>query len=258
MKRLLLILSIIFITSTQVFPEDNIIPVFRLITEEFSPYNFLKEKEPVGISIELLQEILEKIGARQKINTVEFFPWARGYYIAQHNPNTVLFITARIPEREELFKWVGPVFTDKTEVFALRNKNININSVEDLKKYTIASYIGDYQEEVIKRLGIPEENLDRVTSSEARLKKVYSGRTDIVFVNKTALIDYTNREDINPYVFQSVYELEEIDMCYAFSLDTPDWIIEKMQQELNKLHKEGFVKNLFKKYGFEDAYYIRK
>lgn len=258
MKRLLLILSMIFITSTQLFSEDDIIPVFRLITEEFSPYNFLREKEPVGISIELLQEILKRVGSHQKISTSEFFPWARGYYIAQHNPNTILFITARTKEREELFKWLGPVFTDRTEVFALRNKNITINSVEDLKEYTIASYIGDYQEEVIKELGIPEENLDRVTSSEARLKKVYSGRTDIVFVNRSALLDYTNRENINPYVFQSVYQLEGIDMCYALAPDTPDWIVEKMQKALDELHEEGFVKNLFKKYGFEDAYYIEK
>jgi polar amino acid transport system substrate-binding protein len=167
-----------------------------------------------------------------------------------------LFITARTKEREKSFKWVGPVFTDKTEVFSLRNRNITINSVEDLKKYSIASYIGDYQEEIIKKLGIPEENLDRVTSSEARLKKVYSGRTDLIFINKGTLIDYANREEINPYVFQSVYKLEGIDMCYAFSFDTPDCIIEKMQQILDELHKEGFVKNIFKKYGFEEAYYI--
>ena len=258
MKKLLLILSMIFISSIQIFSENDTIPVFRLVTEDFSPYNFLKEKEPVGISVELLQEILKRSGSRQKIGTAEFFPWARAYYIAQNNPNTILFITARTKEREGLFKWVGPVFTDKTEVFALRNKNIIIHSVEDLKKYSIASYIGDYEEEIIKELGIPQENLDRVTSSEARLKKVYSGRTDLVFVNKSALIDFTNRENINPYVFQSVYQLKGVDMCYALAPDTPDWIVEKMQQALNELHEEGFVSNLFKKYGFEDAYYIEK
>jgi ABC-type amino acid transport substrate-binding protein len=73
MKKLFHILIIFFTLSTYIFTQENNIPVFRLITEEFSPYNFLSEKKPKGISIDVLEEIFKRAGSSQKIGASEFF-----------------------------------------------------------------------------------------------------------------------------------------------------------------------------------------
>jgi polar amino acid transport system substrate-binding protein len=181
-------------------------------------------------------------------------PWARGYYTAQKEPLNILFVTARTEERENLFKWVGPIFTDRTEAFALKKKKIKINSSRDFSKYIISSYIRDSQEELISSLGIPVENLDRLTSSDARFKKLYSGRTDIVFTSRITFLDFLSAEEIDPNIFESLYILDSIDICYAFSTDTPDWVIEKFQNILNELHEDGTIEKIFTNYGLSWAY----
>ena len=57
--------------------------------------------------------------------------------------NTVLFTTARSPEREQLFKWAGPIVSGRFVLLAKVDKNINITAPEDLKKYRIGAIKDD-------------------------------------------------------------------------------------------------------------------
>lgn len=254
-------LLIILITSFYVqilYCQEPEMPYFRLLTEEIKPLSFLEADKARGIAIDILNELFERAGSNQNANLAEFYPWARSYYIAQRERQNILFLTARTKNRETLFKWVGPVFTDRPEAFALRSRKIKINEVEDFLNYTISTYINDYQEELVLELGVPLENLDRVTNSDSRLKKVYSERSDIAFMNKIAFLNFIKRENINENVFESIYKLDGINLCFAFSSDTPDWVIEKFQKILEVLHKEGFIRELFEKYGVISAYYVEE
>ena len=40
---------------------------------------------------------------------VHLVPWNEGYQAALTGNNTVIFSTARLPERESSFKWAGPI-----------------------------------------------------------------------------------------------------------------------------------------------------
>ena len=253
MKKILCILNL-FLLAITIYPEEQEFPHFKLITEELKPFNFCQNGEASGISIEILNLIFEMSGSSQKANHAEFLPWARGYFTAQKEPLNILFVTARTAERENEFKWVGPIFTDRTEAFALKKRKIKINSPNDFSNYIISSYIGDSQEELISNLGIKIDSLDRLTSSEARFKKLYSGRSDIVFTSRITFLDYLHSQKIDPNIFESIYELESIDICYAFSKDTPDWVIEKFQSALNELHKNGTIAKLFDNYGLSWHY----
>lgn len=256
MKKLLYLF--IFLSFFKISLPNDSIPCFSLITEEFPPFNYTENEKAAGIAIDILDEMFKRIGSNQSSFDAKFYPWARGFYIAQNQKKSIIFTTARTKEREQLFKWVGPIFSDKTEAFCLNKNNIKINSISDFSNYTISSYIGDSQEELIKELGIPLEKLDRLTNSEARFKKVYSGRSDIVFVSRFAFLDYLKKENIEFNIFKSIYQLDSIDLCYAFSLDTPDFIIDKFQEIINELHKENFIRDTFDKYGIVEAYYIEK
>lgn len=250
MKKFLLI----FIFSISIYGVSKEIPNFRLLTEELRPFNYSINKKAYGISIEILNEIFRRLDSKQNAINSEFFPWARAYYISQNERMNILFVTARTKDRERLFKWVGPIFSDKIEAFALKKRNIQINDISDFQKYRISTYIGDSQEELINKLGIPIESLDRLISSEARFKKLYSGRSDIIIASRIVFFDYLNSNEINTNTLDSIYELDSIDICYAFSLDTPDWVVDKFQEVIMDLHKDGTINKIYESYNFDWVY----
>ena len=74
------------------------------------------------------------MGKKVSSEEIQLVPWTEGYQAALKGNNTVLFTTARTPEREQAFKWVGPIYTDRDVIFAKPDRGININSPDDLKE----------------------------------------------------------------------------------------------------------------------------
>ncbi|MGM0508625.1 MAG: hypothetical protein ACQERZ_05605 [Fusobacteriota bacterium] len=81
----------------------------RLITENYPPFNFEYEGMARGISSDILGEMLKRLDTKLTQKNIEILPWARGFEMAKHQPNTLLFSTTRNKDREKKFKWVGPI-----------------------------------------------------------------------------------------------------------------------------------------------------
>ncbi len=56
--------------------------------------------------------------------------------------------------------------------------------------------------------------------------------------------------NIDPDLFEVVYDINRADISYAFYIETPDWIIEKLQKMLDELKAEGAIEKLTKKYEY--------
>jgi hypothetical protein len=62
---------------------------------------------------------------------IEVIPWARGYKIAQSEPNILLFTAARTPEREEMgFTFIAPAVMWTHGLLAKKDSGIDIQSLE--------------------------------------------------------------------------------------------------------------------------------
>ncbi|MDX7833812.1 hypothetical protein SJS03_21745, partial [Aeromonas dhakensis] len=70
-----------------------------------------------GLSVDLLKRMLEVSGIGLDRKGIQLLPWARAYQMAQYDPNTVIFSMIRLPEREALFHWVGPIGPRVTRVY---------------------------------------------------------------------------------------------------------------------------------------------
>ena len=64
----------------------------------------------VGIATDKVRAAFERAGLPY---TIELLPWKRAYAAAYQRPDACVYSTARTPERDPLFKWVGP--TDSAE-----------------------------------------------------------------------------------------------------------------------------------------------
>ena len=65
-----------------------------------------------------------------------------------------MFVTARLPEREELFKWVGPIGPDDWVLLARGDSPINLTSLDQARQYTVGAYKGDAIAEHLEGQGL--------------------------------------------------------------------------------------------------------
>jgi polar amino acid transport system substrate-binding protein len=223
------------------------LPTFRYISEESAPDNFTENGVLKGVSVEVLHEIWKIMGVSRQ--PVEVLPWARGYRETLEMPGTVLFATARIPEREALFKWVGPIRTSRFVLIAHRNSKIWISSPQELQDYKIGTVIDDIGEKLLTDLGIPLSKLDRATSSIQNLEKFRKGRFELMPFSESGVSTVLKSQGMNPKNYRVVYTLSEKQIHFAFHKDTPDSTVLKFQQALDTLKKNGTISRILKKYG---------
>src|SRR4030043_1819203 len=94
----------------------------RIITEVYPPYNFVdKNNNVTGQSTEIVQAILEKNGTQAAI---EVMPLSEGLALAQKGPKVVLYSLNRTPQRENLFKWVGPIGNYEEAFYAKKGSGV--------------------------------------------------------------------------------------------------------------------------------------
>ncbi len=246
-KQLLtLIISILISCSFALAQDvDNIL----YMTEEYPPYNFEEDGQLRGISVDLMVLMLQKLNSKLSRDDIKLYPWARGYIWAQQKPNTCLFAMTRSKEREKLFKWVGPIAPEPIVLFAQKGKNIKINSIEDLNKYTIGVVKDDIAELILMEKGMTENKIHRVASPSLIVKMLNLGRIDMWAYGKPVALWLIKKDGLNPQDFEIVHQLGVAgDNYFAFHKDTSESIIQRFQEVFNELKKEGKYNAILDKY----------
>ena len=111
-----------------------------LVTEENQPFNFTENGKLTGLSTEVLVEI----GRRAKVPlNFAVMPWPQAYEQAQTKSNTCVYSTARVENRERLFKWVGPLAQNSWALFAKSGFADPVKSLADARPYRIGGVNND-------------------------------------------------------------------------------------------------------------------
>lgn len=246
MNNLLKILCLLIFSSTAATAET--IPKFKIMTEDWVPYQFVEGSELRGISVDLMVELLKRVGSTQNRGDIQLLPWARAYRNLNKIENTILFSMTRTSERESLFRWVGPIFQNTTFLIAAKKRHIKISSLEDLQKYVFGTIRDDASEMFLIRSGLNFDAFERTSSSQTALRMLNAGRFDMIasgwenFVSDIAILG------LNQNDFEKVYTIDTSDISIAFHWDTPDWIIDNFQQAFDEIKTEGMYDQIFKKY----------
>jgi polar amino acid transport system substrate-binding protein len=112
----------------------------QMLTEEYPPFNFTENKALTGLSTEVVIEM----GRRAKVAmTFAVMPWPQAYEQTQKKVETCLFSTARLENRERIFKWVGPLATNAWGLFAKSDFNDPIKTLGDARPYRIGGVTND-------------------------------------------------------------------------------------------------------------------
>lgn len=207
-------------------------------TEQLPPYNYMDNGTLKGVSIDLLEAITEKMGKKVTREEIHLVSWTEGYQAALTRNNTVLFVTARTPEREQSFKWVGPIYSDKYVLFAKRDPGVTIDGPEDLKEYRIGVISDDVAAQQLLNIGVNQSQIVPKSNASANIAALENDEIDLWACPEEAGRHFTEQVTGNYYAYTVVYQLEAQDLYYAFNKNTSDSVIKSFQQALDALKQE--------------------
>lgn len=221
------------------------------MTENYPPYNYKKNGKLQGISVDLLVLILRKMNSSQSIDDIQLTPWARGYYELLNRKNTCLFVTTRTERREKLFKWVGPVSSTTISIIARKDRDIRIKSIDDIIKYKIGVVREDIGEQLLVKAGISLKRLDRIGGINVTIQsiqKLNKGRIDAWSYEENVAKWEIKANGFNPNDYEIVYKLKEGKLYYAFHKEISNSLIQKLQDALDQLKRDGSYQKVLDKY----------
>ena len=191
--------------------------------------------------MDIVREIFKRAGIQY--NLTLRFPWARIYQLALEKPGYGVFVTARLPERETLFKWVGPIGPDDWVLLGKADSSITLRSLEDAKQYKVGAYKGDAIAEHLAEQGLEPITALRDTENA---KKLMAGQIDLWATGDPAGRYLAKQEGISG--LKTILRFDSAELYLALNKEVPDEVVQKLQGELDKLRSEGAVDAILNNY----------
>ncbi|ERH47663.1 ABC transporter substrate-binding protein [Pseudomonas chengduensis] len=219
-----------------------------LLTENLPPFNmsvagtnYARDDGVTGISSDILRAVCER--AQVQCQQILRFPWQRVYQQTLDDAGYGLFSTARTAEREGLFKWVGPIASNEWVLFSKGDSSIQLNSLDDARRYRIGGYKGDAKTQFLLDRGLEVQTALRDSEN---VKKLERGQIDLWVTSNQAGRFVARQEGLEN--LKVVQNLHTADLYLALNLQTPDELVQKLQSALDSLRAEGALRSIEARY----------
>jgi polar amino acid transport system substrate-binding protein len=210
-----------------------------VVTEEWAPYNYTENGTIKGVSTEIVVKVLDKAGVKYKIDV---YPWSRTYFLAQTNPNTLIYTIIRTPERESMFKWVGALGKGgTTSLYRLKsNSRVTAKTVDEAKKLSVITNKDSMDELWMTKKGFAK--LEITPSVETSVKMFMLGRVDLIAFDNSVMAETLKKEGYKAEDLVKVVDLFATPPYMALSPQTDDGVLLKIQKAYDELLKSGVIK----------------
>ncbi|QPI53090.1 ABC transporter substrate-binding protein [Massilia antarctica] len=216
-------------------------PRLYITTEYSPPASMLDGEHVIGYSTEKVREIM----ARASISySIDLLPWKRAYTAAVQRPNGCVYATTRTPEREQLFKWVGPTDEGEWVLLGRADRAYQLTSLEDARGLRIGTYNGDARDEYLRSRGF---QVDPAPNDMLNPQKLLMNRIDLW---AAGLRPGSGVMEQNGWAGRIVPVLvfNRIKVYLACNRAIPDAVIGKMNAALDAMDRDGTSRRLERKY----------
>ncbi len=213
----------------------------RLLTEASPPVSMLEGDKVIGSGTEKIREIMARTGTDY---TMELLPWRRAFTFSRQRPDVCLFSTTRTPERENLFKWVGP--TDEAEWVLLgrADRKFDLHTLEDARALRIGTYNGDARDEYLRARGF---KVDPAPNDMINPRKLMLDRIDLWAASFKRGSGALTRNGWSDQIV-SVLQFNRVGVYLACNPAVPTELIERMNAALEAMGRDGTMKRIDRKY----------
>lgn len=219
----------------------------RVITEEWAPYNFTEDGVLKGFSVEVLQNILENFNLKVPI---EIYPSMRVRSLLSNATETMMITMLRTPEREQRYKWIGPLGDGEIYFYKKSGNTLEIANLSDAKNVKlIGCRHGGLVLDSLRSAGFM--NLDPTsTDGESVYRKLLLDRCDLAISDTPLGVRYLLKKMNYPphALVQTSVKLVGAPLYIACSTDISDIEIARWQKALDGMKASGLFAEIQKKY----------
>ena len=230
--------------------EEMVPNLIQLNTEINPPYNYMTgdsvyEWELAGSSVDIINEMQTQSSYKNPINVTS---WESGYEALQYIPNYALFTTARTPEREDLFQWVGPIVSFTDHFYTLTASNLQISTLDQAKALeTVATPSDWYSHDYLTTNGF-ENILATANTAEQAFDQLISGEAEALLMPDTMVRWFCDQKGISPTDLTAQLSGDYYEGYIAFSLNTSASIVSQWQSNLDEMKADGRFKTIWDKW----------
>jgi polar amino acid transport system substrate-binding protein len=215
-----------------------------LYTEDSPPSSYKKKGRIEGLSVDIVREILRRIG---QPDTIVLVPWARGYQLAQSVADTALFSTTRLPQREAMFSWVGPLYQQRWGFYRWQASPIRIEDIEAAKRVrSIGTYRKDAKMQYLQALGF--KNLISTNKNITNVIHLQRGDIDLWVSSDFNMPHLARQAGVSPDQLELAYAFFTAGNYIAFSKGTSPHVIRLWQAVLDEMKSDGSYQKICRKY----------
>jgi polar amino acid transport system substrate-binding protein len=223
--------------ASQAQPE----PRLYLTTEAAAPHSMLEGKRVVGIGADTVREIM----VRARIDhTIELLPWKRAYTAALERPDTCVFSTTRTPEREALFKWIGPIGEADWVLMGRADRRLHLDTLDDARRYRIGTYNGDARDHYLRSRGF---DVDPAPNDLINPRKLMANRIDLWAASIRRGSDTVARMGYAGKIVP-VLVFNNIRVYLACNRGVPEALTARMETALAAMERDGALQRIVHRY----------
>jgi polar amino acid transport system substrate-binding protein len=216
-------------------------PRLYLTTEQAPPYSVREGERVIGIGADTVREIM---GRANIDHTIELLPWKRAYTAALERSDACVFSTTRTPEREPLFKWIGPIGEADWVLMGRADRKLHLNSLEDARNYRIGTYNGDARDQYLRERGF---KVDPAPNDLLNLRKLMADRIDLwaasIRRGGVALARMGYADKVVP-----VFVFNRIRVYLACNRGVPDAMTARMETAYESMARDGSLERILHRY----------
>ncbi|MEE4307061.1 transporter substrate-binding domain-containing protein [Pseudomonas alliivorans] len=219
---------------------------YQVVTEEWPPYNYSENGQITGMTTEIVRAIMKVTGHDL---TIVLAPSMRASLTLKMRPRTIMYSMFRTPEREHVYKWVGPILEEAIHPYQLAAAPPVTSLEQLLHAPQITTRHAGLLPDMLQSLGF--KNLDKSATESVQLyRMLLSDRTAIIIGDTDAGVAYQSRQlNIAPGTLRQIpIELYRSSLYIAFSRDCEDDVVDSWASALETLRQSGELERIQRRY----------
>lgn len=217
-----------------------------ILTEPAYPYTYKENGQFMGIFTDIA---IESLKSAKLSYSIEELPWARTKKMLKSSADILVPFMTRTESRENEYHWIGPVAERSIYAYKLKkNKNIKIENISDLKKYTIGVVRNSALHDQLKKLNL-SKNLYLTSNDDNNINKIMKNRIDIFISLESRIKIAMKKIHLDYNLLQKLIKVPPNYFYYiAISRMTEKDKVKIIRKEFNRIKKSQKYKKIFDKY----------
>ena len=212
-----------------------------ILTEHSPPGSMIENGKVRGFATDKVREILRRAHVTY---TLDLVPWKRAYTAALEHPSTCVYSTSRTPEREALFKWVGPTDQGDWVLMGRAGDAPVLRSLDDARGMRIGTYYGDARDEYLRARGF---QVDPVPNDMLNPPKLLARRIDLWAAGMRRGSNVLERNGWAGKIVP-VFTFKQISVYLACNPAVPDALIARMNEAAAAIERDGSARRIEQHY----------